>query len=75
MSGTQRLEVTGDKFRRTEGSAKQHQAAGCGFKRLVTEPHATVRLDILQAVRGADDRNTLQLRTLKRVSSEVCWAL
>ena len=52
MSGTQRLEVTSDKFRRTEGSAKQHQAVGCGFKRLVTEPHATVRLDILQAVRG-----------------------
>ena len=23
-----------------------------GFKRLVTEPHGTVRLDILQAVRG-----------------------
>ena len=39
--GTQKLEVIGDDLRRT---AKQHQAAGCGFKRW--------SLDILQAIRG-----------------------
>ena len=38
--GTQRLDVIGDEFGRTKRGAQQHHAAGCGFKRLVTEPTA-----------------------------------